>query len=526
MKKLFLFLALMMCSATIVAEENQSQRMFSKMRKQVKKSLPVKDNTQLLAGNVLGAPLPGSTGSRSLPTEIYRIYSNGKKVKELLQYDAIGNVISLAEYNEFDSSWTLDGFGNPITSPWQLLSTTTYSYTTLPNGAMRITEMLKEAFPERVADLSFGSIIKGYHEQTLYTASYDTKGMQLWNQTENRLDNENSWTDWELVDRQEPVIVKGVRTGLRNYTSLTQQWTPDPHYTFDPQGRIARYYNEAINYAQEYTWSPEGKLVGMREIDRDYISKFTNIVAVANEEYINTYDLEPLDSHLNDYPSNIYWNAVPKDLSLKDFLYNADVVEMDMEDGISYTMKSTINKDKTEMKTGYYMDKILMYEEVKTVGELGNITFNIKYYDERGNVEYDESMGIEYNKHGDIVRYFGPDGDEILYNRNYSPDETRLTRTEVIYNREYFYTETYEDWIWIISGVSDITADGIKIYPNPTTDKVYVELPDSRIPLINIYNLQGTQLLKMQSNEVDLSAFNNGIYLLQIDGVMQKVIKK
>ncbi len=73
-------------------------------------------------------------------------------------------------------------------------------------------------------------------------------------------------------------------------------------------------------------------------------------------------------------------------------------------------------------------------------------------------------------------------------------------------------------------------ATVLRVYPNPTDGKVRVESGTSTSLSdqngIKVFDLQGKQLLQTVGNEVDLSAFAKGVYLLQADGQMVKVMKK
>ena len=60
------------------------------------------------------------------------------------------------------------------------------------------------------------------------------------------------------------------------------------------------------------------------------------------------------------------------------------------------------------------------------------------------------------------------------------------------------------------------------IYPNPTTGIVYIETESD----IKVYNQQGTLLLETFGNQIDLSAYPQGLYFLQINGAWAKVVKK
>jgi len=63
-------------------------------------------------------------------------------------------------------------------------------------------------------------------------------------------------------------------------------------------------------------------------------------------------------------------------------------------------------------------------------------------------------------------------------------------------------------------GMEPIEEPAFKIYPNPTTGKVYIEAEGE----IKVYDAQGVLLLETFGNQVDLSAYPQGVYLLQVNG--------
>jgi hypothetical protein len=79
------------------------------------------------------------------------------------------------------------------------------------------------------------------------------------------------------------------------------------------------------------------------------------------------------------------------------------------------------------------------------------------------------------------------------------------------------------------AGVDDQNQLDISIYPNPTSDIVYVEGNYTQLKVI-IYNVLGKEILnKSITNSFDISHLDNGVYILQLsDGVKlstRKIIK-
>ena len=95
-----------------------------------------------------------------------------------------------------------------------------------------------------------------------------------------------------------------------------------------------------------------------------------------------------------------------------------------------------------------------------------------------------------------------------------------------------------DNYGWIITdgeldcstaGVDDQNQLDISIYPNPTSDIVYIDGNYTQLKVI-IYNVLGKEILnKSITNSIDISHLDNGVYILQLsDGVKlitRKIIK-
>jgi len=77
------------------------------------------------------------------------------------------------------------------------------------------------------------------------------------------------------------------------------------------------------------------------------------------------------------------------------------------------------------------------------------------------------------------------------------------------------------------TGIEPLTNDeAIRIYPNPTTGKVFIENSSDQIPWVRVLNMQGVPLQQVHSNEADLSGYANGTYLIRVNDTTYKVIKR
>jgi beta-glucanase (GH16 family) len=74
----------------------------------------------------------------------------------------------------------------------------------------------------------------------------------------------------------------------------------------------------------------------------------------------------------------------------------------------------------------------------------------------------------------------------------------------------------------IIDG-AEISGQGFKIYPNPTTDKLNVEMKSVSFTQLNIYTVSGMKVYSqsvsgMQSVQIDLSSYKKGMYFISLSG--------
>jgi len=75
------------------------------------------------------------------------------------------------------------------------------------------------------------------------------------------------------------------------------------------------------------------------------------------------------------------------------------------------------------------------------------------------------------------------------------------------------------------TGITDLSSKILKIYPNPTNGIMNIESENTALPNVKIISIQGNVLLQTQSNRIDLSSFQKGIYFMQVDGKTFKISK-
>jgi hypothetical protein len=65
------------------------------------------------------------------------------------------------------------------------------------------------------------------------------------------------------------------------------------------------------------------------------------------------------------------------------------------------------------------------------------------------------------------------------------------------------------------SGIAAFQTANLKLYPNPTTDKFFIEYGDLKQPVIKIYNVSGQEVLNQTipaNSEINVSHLQNGVY--------------
>ena len=99
------------------------------------------------------------------------------------------------------------------------------------------------------------------------------------------------------------------------------------------------------------------------------------------------------------------------------------------------------------------------------------------------------------------------------------------------YNEIWYYTYVYPMEIHPVSvpvGIAGVEAVSVMVWPNPTTSLVNVSV--SRPMQAELYDLAGRRMasysLAEGSTMIDLSALQNGVYMLRAEGSVSKIVKR
>lgn len=137
---------------------------------------------------------------------------------------------------------------------------------------------------------------------------------------------------------------------------------------------------------------------------------------------------------------------------------------------------------------------------------------------------------IKIDVNEEEIKYYVED--ELLYTlENFSQSD--IHGINILHNN--YGNDAYYDNIRVNTeslGVEDQDFTSIKLYPNPTTDFVNIQIQEGRsIKEVAIYNVTGKQVSVQRTNNLDLRSLPAGTYILKAsfaDGekLIRKVIKK
>ena len=76
-----------------------------------------------------------------------------------------------------------------------------------------------------------------------------------------------------------------------------------------------------------------------------------------------------------------------------------------------------------------------------------------------------------------------------------------------------------------IQNIEKFFAKSFSVYPNPTTSIVYIITENEIVPELKLFSVDGRLLQNIHHTEINISSYVAGIYFLQVNGEIVKVIK-
>ncbi|MDR2139951.1 MAG: T9SS type A sorting domain-containing protein [Tannerella sp.] len=430
-----------------------------------------------------------------LPTTVFRESAYDYRQKFEYAYDEFGHIVS--------EKWSTDVAGTYVPDREFIRA-----YHRLPNGEFVPTM-------EENADKS----VSGMKER--YSAAYDDRGMELWNQYEHEVSGE-----WKVYARREAVLnANGIRTAIRTLNAETGEMETIPAYTFDDRGRTTQ-VTDSYGKTYTFTWNDKDLLTGFSGPEE---GTFHNVVIVVNEEYFNPYALDPLLERNKPAGGGYAWN----DYTLHEWLFSAD--------GDRMTVRATVDKARGETTQTVSAEGVEMIKIVYKTGANGSYSITRTEYGEEGT--YTDERERIYDEHGALIKEYNEESDTgngyhredvWIYERTYDA-EGRPLQTVCIHNGETTYTETYEAWAGVMpTGMEEMPVlPDIEVYPNPVADAVVIDgAPEGST--LAVFELSG-RLVYRQTNvggrqTVSVASWPKGMYLVTVQTagriVTRKTVKK
>jgi hypothetical protein len=89
--------------------------------------------------------------------------------------------------------------------------------------------------------------------------------------------------------------------------------------------------------------------------------------------------------------------------------------------------------------------------------------------------------------------------------------------------------ETDSVYVNFVTGIEELKASGISVYPNPVNDLLTIN-SEKEIGKIIIFDTLGklvySKLIKINNSEIDIKELEAGIYFVEINGTVGKFVKE
>ena len=153
--------------------------------------------------------------------------------------------------------------------------------------------------------------------------------------------------------------------------------------------------------------------------------------------------------------------------------------------------------------------------EVQRVSTVAAADFMVDVYGIENGMSYNVDFFADHNNNG---KYDAPPADHAWrMNLDDVKGDTILM---------FMHNTTFTDINWITTSITNIGNTAIKIYPNPATDQITVEVSMEADNDVQVSIMDAAGRVAVQSNrtmskgdnqiQMDLSRLNNGIYFVQV----------
>jgi len=118
---------------------------------------------------------------------------------------------------------------------------------------------------------------------------------------------------------------------------------------------------------------------------------------------------------------------------------------------------------------------------------------------------------------------------QFTENESYRLTGIRLIRKDFILSKSVeIFVDNLLQYDTPISGLNSTLSDKtIQVYPNPASEIIFVKTNENELPLLQLYSLNGVLLKAIRDNQMSITEFDRGTYVLKIKtqaGVFSKAV--
>lgn len=315
-----------------------------------------------------------------------------------------------------------------------------------------------------------------------------------------------------------------------------------------------------VDYAKQYTYKSANKSLYDSIIFQSYDSTLMSFIPII--KYTNTFDSngnDTLNTGYNYVNESKSWVALNK--TQKTFLDN-NLVSQEVE---SFWNPETQQWTKTDKTIYAYDGTQLIYEnhysfygtdwqlfrkeihdrnEVKnyysiidSVYDYFTLGFNpatlevysghdvtidtaafFNWNDTIKNWEPEELVAYNYNEKGEFVSR------DLFYNTMHGTKSGNVLADYVKTESSVYYYQTKN------TGTSELTVTSIKIFPNPATNEIQLQVPEPINCRLTVFNIDGKQMIAKNIDntisKISIENFARGVYLFKIENNGHQTINK
>ena len=160
--------------------------------------------------------------------------------------------------------------------------------------------------------------------------------------------------------------------------------------------------------------------------------------------------------------------------------------------------------------------------EVQRVSVTASVDFWVSVYGIENGMSYNVDFYADHNSNG---MYDAPPADHAW----------RLELNDVMGDTTLMFQHntSFTDINWISTAISELTNSFLKIYPNPASNRVFIEMdritgPDIQVSIYDITGKLKYNALKPFVNkiELDIQNLSNGIYFIELKTIADKSVFK